>query len=267
MTDQATETRTRSPNAQEDASSPAATRARAEMGSEILGARIARGEPGEKQPAHDDARLSASKTVEVLGDMAEQFEAETMKSSWDRAQETGNPHPVAPEDRLPTRGPAILAAAATAAGALGQARDAITLQLESDARLTSDPRYERDQKVFELGQTGKLGLVAPTEAEKAAQVERAGVSAEVAALVPSTPEEQVADDMRRLGEAEERGATGTTAAQVRETEVPAGEQDLAEKNNGTKAFNEGRTGDAAVAHAKSSSDEPTGTMPGNAPIK
>lgn len=225
----------------QDASSPQATRERAKQGEEILGARIARGEPGTKQPAHDDSRLSASKTVEVVNKMAKQFEAETMKSSDERAKATGNPHPIAPEDRLPTRGPAILAAAGTAAAALGQARDAITLQLESDAQLTSDPRYERDQKVFEMGQRGKLGLVTPSETELAVQ------SGDQAAA-KITPEEQVADDMSRLEDAERRDTAG--AANVARTQIEAGKQDMADKNNGRTAQLEGKTGAEAVARAK-----------------
>lgn len=225
------------------------TKKRAEEGKEILGTQSAQGEPGQKQPAHDDPRLSASKTVEKLNEITKDFEADTYESSLNRAQKSGNLNKVAPEDRTIPRGPQVLAAAATAAGALGAARDAITTQLTSDARLTSDPRYERDQKVYELGQQGKLGLVPPTEAEVATSIARAGGDPEIAKLIPKTPEEQVAQDMPRLEQA------ASTPASVSSTLVQAGDQDLAEKNNGKTAQDEGRTGDAAVARAKASETE------------
>ena len=228
-----------------DPGSPAATIERAEMGKEILGSRVAQGEPGTKQPAHDDPRLSASKTVEKLDEVVKQFEGETYGPSDKRAQESGNPHPVAPEDRTIARGPQVLAGAALAAGSIGAARDQLATQLEADARLASDPRYERDQKVFELGQQGKLAGIAPSPAEAAAQVVRAGLPAEVAEKVPKTPEEQVAQDMPRLEEAEER-----PNANVAATLVEPGQQDLADKNNGRTAQEEGRTGPEAVARAK-----------------
>lgn len=258
MTDQAQHT-------SDDAGSPAAVKERAELGKDILGARVARGEPGEKQPAHDDPRLSASKTVEKLDEIVKQFEGEVYGSSMERAKQTGNLNPVAPHERSIQRGPMVLQAAATAAGAIGAARDALTTQLEADARLTSDPRYERDQKVYELGQQGKLGMVPPTQAEQAAAAARAGLPPEIAELTPKTAEEQVAEDMPRLAAAE-RAPNAAGAANVARTEIEAGKQDMAEKNNGGKAQAEGRTGQAAVERAKASEaaaeSRPATTTPG-----
>ena len=210
----------------DDPGSAQATIERAKQGEEILGSRVARGEPGTKQPAHDDPRLSASKTVEKLDEIVKQFEGETYGSSLQRSQETGNLNPVKPEDRTVSRGPQVLAGAATAAGAIGAARDALVTQLESDARITADPRYERDQKVFELGQAGKLALVTPLEGK--------------------TAEEQVAEDMPRLEAAERRPAG------VSPTLIQAGETEGDKPNNGLKAEQEGKTGEAAVQRTKAS---------------
>jgi hypothetical protein len=233
----------------QDHASADATRERAQLGQEILGAQVATGEPGQKQPEHDDPRLSASKTVDTLNDMAKSFEADVYESSITRASKPGNLNPTAPEDRTPQRGPQVLAGAATAAGAIGAARDALTTQLVADARLVSDPRYERDQKVFALGQQGRLGLVPPTEAEVITAASRAGTPPEAAEKLPTTPEEQVSQDMPRLEAAEKR------AASVNQTLVAPGTQDLAEKNNGKDAQESGRTGQDAVNRAKASESE------------
>jgi hypothetical protein len=230
----------------ENQSTAQATIQRAEEGKEILGSRVAQGEPGTKQPAHDDPRLSASKTVEKLDEIVKQFESKTYESSLERQKKKGNLNPVAPEDRTIQRGPLVLQGAATAAGAIGAARDALAGQLEADARLTSDPRYERDQRVYELGQAGKLAGIRPTEAEAAAAVARAGLPPEVAELTPKTAEEQVAQDMPRLDEAERKPAG------VSSTLVEAGEQDSSKKNNGLTAQQEGKTGEAAVQRARAS---------------
>lgn len=240
---------------QTDHTSAQAVKERAQKGKEILGATVATGEPGQKQPAHDDPRLSASKTVETLNDMAKSFEAETYDSSFNRSQKSGNLNPTAPEDRTAARGPQVLAGAATAAGAIGAARDALTTQLTADARLASDPRYERDQKVFELGQQGKLGLVPPTEAEVITSAARAGTPPEAADKIPTTPEEQVSQDMPRLEEAEKR------AASVNQSLVAPGTQDLADKNNGKKAQEDGRTGQDAVNRAKANESEQSLSTP------
>lgn len=239
----------------QDHSSAQATKERAEIGKEILGAQVATGEPGQKQPAHDDPRLSASKTVEKLNEISKQFEAETYESSFARSQKGGNLNPVAPEDRTTVqRGPQILAGAATAAGAIGAARDALASQLTADARLTSDPRYERDQKVYELGQQGKLGLVPPTEAEQITAAAHAGAPPEAVDKLPTTPEEQVAQDMPRLEEAEKRAASVGTV-------IPPGQQDMAEKNNGTIQQASGKTGEDAVHKAKASESEQAMAQP------
>ncbi len=232
-------------DAKNDPGSPQATIERAKEGQEILGARVATGEPGTKQPAHDDPRLSASKTVEKLGEISKQFEAETYGPSDERAKQSGNLNPIPPHERSLSRGPQVLAAAATAAGAIGAARDALASQLEADARLTSDPRYERDQKVYELGATGKLAGIAPAPAEAAALAARAGLPPEVAELTPKTPEEQVAQDMPRLEAAEERANANVAA-----THIPPGQQDITEKNNGLQAEKDGKTGQNAVDTAK-----------------
>jgi hypothetical protein len=246
----------------DNAASPSAVIERAQEGKEILGARVATGEPGQKQPKHDDPNLSASKTVEKLNDIVKQFEAPTYGPSDKRAQESGNPHPVAPEDRSIQGGDQVLQAAGTAAAAIGTARDHLTRQLEADARLVSDPRYERDQKVYELGVQGKLDGIAPAPAEAAAQAARAGLPPEVAELTPKTPEEQVAQDMPRLEEVEAR-----PNANVAATQVEPGKQDMADKNNGLQAEREGRTGAAAVAKAKAADSAGPSTPPSSTPIK
>ncbi len=227
----------------DDASNPAsptAVKERAEQGKEIINSQFASGAPGQKQPAHDDPRVSAEKTVEQINNIQKQFQAEQIPSSAERAKKSGNYHPVPPEERSPARGPQTLAAADTAAGALGAARDAITSQLVADARIASDPRYERDQKVYELGATGKLGKIAPSEAEVAAALEKTGLSQEVADKIPKNAEEQVAQDMPRL-----------EAAEVAPTTIPPGVQELSDKNNGLTAQQEGKTGEDAVARTKS----------------
>jgi hypothetical protein len=231
----------------DDAASPEAVRARAEAGKEILGAQVATGDPGQKQPAHDDPSLSASKTVKKLDEIVKQFEAPTIESSAKRSQTAGNSHPIPPHERRIQGGDQVLQAAGTAAAAIGTARDQLTRQLEADARLVSDPRYERDQKVYELGVQGKLVGIAPSPAEAAAQAARSGLPPEVAELTPKTPEEQIAQDLPRLEEVENR-----PNANVASTLVEPGEQDLAKKNNGLEAEREGRTGQAAVDRAKAS---------------
>lgn len=253
-----------------EAGSAAAVKERAELGKEILGSRVAQGEPGTKQPPHDDPRLSAAKTVEKLDEVVKQFESPVYESSLVRSQREGNLNSTPPHERSIQRGPQVLAAAATAAGAIGAARDALTSQLEADARLVSDPRYERDQKVYELGQQGKLAFVPPTQAEQAVAAARAGAPPEVVDMLPTTPEEQVAQDMPRLQAAEKRAASVSAGV------VPPGQQDMADKNNGKTAQEEGRTGEAAVARAKasetsqavadSSPGRPTNVATGTSPI-
>jgi hypothetical protein len=230
----------------ENQSTAQATIERAEEGKEILGSRVAQGEPGEKQPPHDDPRLSASKTVKKLDEIVKQFEAPTYGGSMERHKQPGNLNPVPPEERTIQRGPLVLQAAATAAGAIGAARDALSTQLEADARLTSDPRYERDQMVYELGQAGKLAGIRPTDAEVEAQVARSGLPPEVADKLPKDAKEQIEQDMPRLEEAQRRPAA------VSSTLVQAGQQDSSERNNGLTAEQEGRTGGAAVQRAKAS---------------
>jgi hypothetical protein len=241
-----------------DPGSPEATRQRAKEGQEMLGSRVAQGEPGQKQPAHDDPRLSASKTVEKLNEIVKDFEAETYEASDKRSQSGGNLNPIPPHERSISRGPQVLAAAATAAGAIGAARDSLTQQLEADARLVSDPRYERDQKVYELGVQGKLAGIAPAPAEAAAQVARTGLPPEIAKLVPKTPEEEVEQDMPRLEEVEERPQAGVAA-----TLIEPGQQEITEKNNIIEAEEQGKTRQEAVDRAKAADSAPTPPNSGN----
>jgi hypothetical protein len=201
---------------------------RAALGEETLKNQRAQGKPGEKQPEHKDARVSAEETVKQLDKLHEQIAQPTKESSAKRSANPGNLNKTPPEERGPGFiGDQPLAAANAAAAHISAARDQFTNQVQADARLLSDPRYERDQKVFELGQTGKLGLVPPAEAELAASAERAGLSPEVAEKVPQTPQEQVDEDMPRLEQAEKTAAQMTPG-------LPTGEQDeLGKESSGT----------------------------------
>lgn len=206
-------------------------RERTEAGRAILDRQRAQGEPGTKQPAHENPAREAERTIQALDELRTDLGVETMGPSKERAKQPGNPHPIAPQDRLPAAGPAQTAAADIAAGHISAAQTAIETQLTSEARIKSDPRHERDQKVYELGQTGKLGLVPPTEAEVAATAQRAGLTPEVADKIPKTAEEQVAEDTKRLSIAEERAQTGATMVgsgvmqPSRESPIRAGEQE------------------------------------------
>jgi len=233
----------------EDAASPAAVRSRGELGREILGSTFAQGEPGQKQPEHADPRRSAEETVKQIEEIQGQFAGESYKSSAERSKAGGNINPIPPHERELPRGPAILAAADSAAGALGAARDHIVNQLTADARISADPRYERDQLVYKLGQEGKLAGIEPAPAEAAAAALKSGTPPEVLELVPKTAEEQVAQDMPRL-EAQDKKPTSLAS-----TVIPAGEQDSADKNNGKDAQDSGKTGESAVSHAKARDGE------------
>jgi hypothetical protein len=143
------------------------------------------------------------------------------ESSAARSQRPGNELSTPPHERHVGDLDRTTSLAATAAhmlsGAVSQARADATAQ----ARLEADPRYERDLKVFELGQRGKLSAVPPTEAEVATSVERAGISADIAEKIPTTAQEQVEQDMPRL-EAAENANPGVTVSPTGVT-VPAGE--------------------------------------------
>lgn len=189
---------------------PNDTQERAEAGKELLAQQRAQGAPGEKQPEHKDNRLSAEDTLKELDKLQEKIAVPTKESSAKRSQESGNPNPTPPQERKREyAGDQNLALANAAAQQVSGARTQLTAQLEADARLTSDPRYERDQKIFEMGRQGTLQYVPPSEAEAIAESARAGVPPEAAQAIPRTPEEQAADDMKRLEQAEK------TAEQVR----------------------------------------------------
>jgi hypothetical protein len=149
-----------------------------------------------------DAAETAMKKLEAI---QKEVAAPPRESSAKRSQSgTGN-NPTPPEERSPAQaGTQVTAAADMAAGAISAARDHLVRQEETERRLKSDPRYERDQEVFKKGQEGKLALVPPSEAEVAALAERTGISEEVADKIPKTPEEQIADDKKRLAEADKR---------------------------------------------------------------
>jgi hypothetical protein len=172
----------------------------------------ARGKPGTPQPPHDE--LSDNKSqLNKLAELTKTSDQEFYPPSAERKGKNINPEK--PEDREPTfagmatTGPRDLAAGAVRS-AIGMVKAAETIE----ARLNSDPRRERDQKVFELGRQGKLGLVPPSEAEVAATAERMGYSTEVTDKLPKTPEEQVEEDTKRL-EAAENATPGTTPQEVK----------------------------------------------------
>lgn len=169
----------------------------------------------------------ARETLDKLEDAAQSSATPTYKPSAERSKESGNPHPIKPEDRVPTIGLAYTASADSAAGAIGAARAQLEGQLEADKRIQSDPRWERDQKVFEMGQKGQLGLVPPSEAEVAAQAVRGGMPSAVAEKLPTTPEEQAADDMERLEKGEKRAEVISPAANSGDKEV----REKADKQN------------------------------------
>lgn len=175
---------------------------RVEKGREILKSRAAQGEPGTKQPTQASATVSAEETVAELKSLQEKYGAETRGPS---AGETQN-HPVPAAERHAGPSPADTQAAASAASALGSARAQIENQLVTEARLASDPRRERDQRVYEMGQRGELAFVPPSEEEVAAQAARSGLTPEVIEDLPKTPSEQAERDEKRLDEGEAAAA-------------------------------------------------------------
>lgn len=178
-------------------------------------------EPGEKQPDHAGASERAQQTLNKLSDMRTDLATDTMKPSKERAQESGNPNKTPPHERTPAPGPAQTAAADIAASHLAAAESAIIAHETAEELLNRDPRRERDQKVYEMAVTGKIGLVPPSEAEKAAAAAKAGVPEEVADKIPRTAEEQVEEDMARLAEGEARAAAASPAgAASRRTDTP-----------------------------------------------
>lgn len=181
-----------------------------------------------------DRKVSAEETLKQIEEITKKSVARPRGPA---AQEGNDNHPVPPEERTTANAPAAVAQLDSAAGAIAAARTAVTAQLDSDKRLTSDPRYERDQKIFEMGKQGKLGLVPPSDAEKAAMAVRSGLDPAIIDKVPSTPHEQVAQDMPRLQQAEEK------SKELAPTVAP-GEQETEPQNNFTKMKDEGKnTGD------------------------
>lgn len=160
-----------------------------------------------------------------------QIQAENNKpiaSAFDRMGRKGNAHTIPPEKRTLPPGPQQLAQVDSAYHHASAAEASATMHERSQALIESDPRHERDQKVFELGKQGKLPLVPPTEAEKITLAARTGVPAEAASQIPSTPQEQVEQDMPRLEAAE-------AAAAERSAVIERGASDNAPKNNFTDA--------------------------------
>jgi len=181
----------------------------------------AQGEPGEKQPDPMSTTASAQETLDQLQKTVEAVQAPTRGPS---AGETEN-HPVPAHERKMPLGPAATQALDQAAGGITSARAALTNQLASDARITADPRYERDQMVYKLGAEGKLAGIAPSEAEAAAGAVRAGITPEVAEKIPKNAEEQVSEDMERLEEAEKKpSSTGVASASGPGAQDQAGAQ-------------------------------------------
>lgn len=195
---------------------------RAEKGREILKSRAAQGEPGSKQPAHKNPSEDAEGVLDELKGLQEKHGAETRGPS--AGPTTNNPVPAHERTTAPVTGGGIAAAAA----AIGAARSQIENELIADARLASDPRRERDQKIFEMGQRGELGFVPPSEAELAAAGAKLGTKGEeVIAATPKTGAEQVDQDMPRLKEGERlaaqaKGAQATGEHTTKDSETRTG---------------------------------------------
>lgn len=175
----------------------------------------ARGKPGEKQPAHEPSTLQIDpKMNEQLKKIEADLNVPTKESSAARSQKDGNDNETPPHERSIANqlGTAADSLAVTAAGGIAAARANLEASATSEARLKSDPRYERDLKVLELAKQGKLGLVPPSESELLA---RSGDNVAAVEAIPHTPQEQVADDMRRL-EAAETATTGAVPSQTQD---------------------------------------------------
>ena len=176
---------------------------RAELGKGILEKNRAQGKPGTKQPVREDNPNENEETVSAINELLEGIAVPTKKSSAEKSKESGNLNETPPEERtLSQENIAKTQHLSAAAGHLAAAKVALETQAVSDARLLSDPRYERDQKILELAQTGKLGFVPPAPEEIAAQ--NATLPPAVLREMPKTVEEQVERDMERLNIAEER---------------------------------------------------------------
>ena len=170
--------------------------AHAEKGREILKSRAAQGKPGEKQPPHKVAHDNAQKVVDQLKEVAANSQ-ELKPRPPSASKENGNYHiPAAERTFVP---PAGGGGAQAAAGAVAAAAAHIEDELIAEARIKSDPRWEADQKKFEMGMRGELGYLPPvTQDEKDNP--------------PQTPEEQNARDLPKLEKARQ------TAEQIRSGE-------------------------------------------------
>lgn len=143
-------------------------------------------------------------TAQRISEITKEISYPTIEPSAKRSQKTGNDYPVAPEDRtLAAENRSNLDAAA---GHLAAATAALTTHDQAEERLNSDPRRERDLKVQELGMQGKLGAVPPSEFEQDIR----GV--EDVDSAPATTDEQVADDTKRLEQAENSTNSGVTTS-------------------------------------------------------
>lgn len=201
------------------------TKLKKEVGEQLIRSGTAQGAPGEKQPAHIGPQEALELAPKYLTSEMIEESLKPRESSAARSQRPGNEFHIPPHERTISDLDRTTSLGATAAhmlaGAVSQAQSDATAQ----ARLESDPRYERDLKVLELGKRGKLGAVPPTDAEVAANAERTGLSADVAEKIPTTAEEQVAQDMPRL-EAAERAITNVpTTAPIEAGENPEPKND------------------------------------------
>jgi hypothetical protein len=176
---------------------------RAEVGKEILGSRVAQGEPGTPQPKHTTGLEGTQDAVDQLASLADEISPnEVYASSAERAEQSGNPNGPAHERDFVSDSPASKQPYNDAVGHIAAARTALEQGATADARLLSDPRYENDQKIFELGQAGKLrsGVADPE-----GLVAQGIVSADVAETLPSTTVEQAEEDKKKLEDAENSG--------------------------------------------------------------
>ncbi len=186
-----------------------------------------------KQPAHEDAQEAAKRTVDKLNELTKDLNPGEARGPSGKRE--NNPTPI--EDRVAGPGPASTAALDAASGAISGARANLEAHESAEARLKSDPRHERDQEVYSMGQAGTLGYVPPSAAELAAS----GVSPEVLKELPKNADEQNTQDMERLNKGKEAAEAAT---------VQPGEQEGAAQNNFTRAKEEGKNTGERVPNEK-----------------
>ena len=187
--------------------------------------------------------------IKKLDELQTTHSEEPRASAAARFESKSGNNPTPPEERTQAESFATTASSSVG-GAIAGAKAILEREIETQKRIESDPRYERDQKIFELAQTGKLSLVAPSEAEKAATLARSGLSEEAQEKIPKTAEEQVAEDMERLNAAEKKAADMTSAR-------TAGEQEGGEpKNNLEQYKKEGKNvGDRSPDSSNTKTDD------------